>query len=100
MKKIKNKEDRVMKVSLVMGVYNGERFLNETLDSILAQTYSNLEIIIVDDGSTDSTAEILNSIKDERLRIIHLDKNRGVANALNVAISQAKGDWISWRCKS
>lgn len=84
-----------MKVSLAMSVYNGEEYLKETIDSILAQTYSNLEIIIVNDGSTDSTWKILSEINDERVKVIHLDVNKGVANGLNLAIAQAKGDWIA-----
>lgn len=84
-----------MKVSLVMAVYNGEAYLKETIDSMLAQTYSDLEIIIVNDGSTDSTSIILNKIKDSRVRLIELASNSGVANALNIAIEQAQGDWIA-----
>ena len=84
-----------MKVSLVMSVYNGEEYLQETIDSILAQKYPDLEIIIVNNGSTDSTAKILNEINDERVKIIHLYMNQGVANGLNTAISHAEGDWIA-----
>ncbi|QXM05393.1 glycosyltransferase family 2 protein [Crassaminicella indica] len=85
----------MVKVSIVMGVYNGEEYLKETIDSILAQTYPNLECIIVNDGSTDGTKNILNAVKDERVKIIQLNKNQGAANALNIAIEKAEGDWIA-----
>lgn len=84
-----------MKVSLVMGVFNGEKYLKETLESILAQTYKDLEIIVVDDGSTDSTSNMLKEIKDERVKVIHLEVNQGVANALNIGIAQANGHYIA-----
>lgn len=84
-----------MKVSMVMAVYNGEEYLGEAINSILAQTYQELEIIIVNDCSTDSTAKILEEINDVRVKIIHLATNKGAANALNVGIEQAGGDWIA-----
>ncbi|MEH6954787.1 glycosyltransferase family 2 protein [Neobacillus drentensis] len=84
-----------MKVALVMAVYNGEEYLQETLNSILSQTYQPLEIILVNDGSTDSTTEILNAITDQRVKIIHLEVNKGVANGLNVGISQTEAEWIA-----
>lgn len=89
------REEYRVKVSLVMGVYNGEEYLKEAIESILGQTYPNLEIIIVNDGSTDSTKNILDDINDKRVKIIHLEKNQGAANALNIGIIQAKGSWIA-----
>lgn len=84
-----------MLVSIVMAVYNGEKFLKDALDSVLSQTYSNIEIIIVNDGSIDGTMEILNAIDDNRLKVIHLEKNQGAANALNIGITHAMGTWIA-----
>ncbi|WP_413306930.1 glycosyltransferase [Bacillus sp. 1P10SD] len=84
-----------MLVSMVMAVYNGQKFLREALNCALAQTYPNLEIIIVNDGSTDSTAKILDKLDDSRVKVIHLHQNQGAANALNLAISHAKGEWIA-----
>lgn len=84
-----------MLVSIVMAVYNGEEFLKEALDSALDQTHTNIEMIVVNDGSTDGTKKILDNIDDTRVRIIHLEKNQGAANALNVGISQARGKWIA-----
>lgn len=82
-------------VSLVMAVYNGETYLSETLDCMLSQTYSDLEIIVVNDGSTDSTQRILNSIKDKRVKVIILEKNAGAAAALNIGIGKSNGEWIA-----
>ncbi|MEH7375151.1 glycosyltransferase family 2 protein [Neobacillus drentensis] len=84
-----------MKVALVMAIYNGEEYLQETIDSILSQTYQPLEIIFVNDGSTDSTSKILDAIDDPRVKIIHLEGNKGVANGLNVGISQTEAEWIA-----
>ncbi|EEG77185.1 glycosyltransferase family 2 protein [Dethiobacter alkaliphilus] len=84
-----------MKVSLVMAVYNGEEFLKEALGAAISQTYSNLEIIVVNDGSTDSTKAILDAVTDSKVKVIHLKENQGAANAMNTGISQATGDWIA-----
>lgn len=84
-----------MKVSIVMAVCNGEAYLQETIDSILSQTYPNLEIIIVNDGSTDATPTILQRIKGDWVKIIHLEANQGAANALNIGINLAEGAWIA-----
>ncbi|MEH7743906.1 glycosyltransferase family 2 protein [Neobacillus drentensis] len=84
-----------MLVSMVMAVHNGEKFLQEALDHALGQTYSELEIIIVNDGSTDRTKQILDANKDQRVKVIHLEQNGGAANALNVGIKEANGQWIA-----
>ncbi|MCD8511609.1 MAG: glycosyltransferase [Bacillus sp. (in: Bacteria)] len=84
-----------MLISIIMSVYNGEKYLQEAVDSVLAQTYTNIELIIVNDGSTDSTKSILNTIKDKRARVIHFKKNRGAAQALNLGIHKAHGEWIA-----
>ncbi|MEH7375152.1 glycosyltransferase family 2 protein [Neobacillus drentensis] len=84
-----------MLVSVVTAVYNGEKYLQECIQSILNQTYPEFEYIIVNDGSTDGTMEILNAVQDTRVRIIHLDQNRGAAFCLNQGINQAEGKWIA-----
>jgi glycosyltransferase involved in cell wall biosynthesis len=84
-----------MLVSVVMAVYNEESYLKDAINSILHQTYTNFEFIIVNDGSTDNTKRILDQIIDERVRVIHLEKNKGAANALNIGISEANGNWIA-----
>jgi len=81
-------------VSVVIPVYNSEKFLEECLDSILTQTYQNIEIIAVDDGSTDSSPDILERYSD-KINIIS-QKNQGLASALNLGISKMKGSWFKW----
>ena len=80
--------------SVVMTVYNGEAFLQESIDSVLAQTYSNWELIVVDDGSTDATAEILASFTDPRIRVIR-QENSGLGVAANRGIRKARGQWVA-----
>lgn len=84
-----------MYVSVVTAVYNGEEYLHDAIMSILHQTYDHFEYIIVNDGSNDRTKEILNGVDDERVKVYHMENNRGAAACLNFAISKAKGDWIA-----
>jgi glycosyltransferase involved in cell wall biosynthesis len=84
-----------MLVSVVMPVFNGERYLKESINSVLLQTYKHFELIIVNDGSIDGTKNILSSLHDRRINIIHLEDNCGAAHALNVGIGAARGDWIA-----
>lgn len=84
------------KISVVMSVYNGEKYLNEAVESILNQTYRDFEFIIVDDGSTDKSLEILTSFqqKDKRIKLISRE-NRGLVNSLNEAVKLAQGEYIT-----
>ena len=84
-------------ISVIMPVYNGERFLSEAVESILKQTYQDFEFIIVDDGSTDRSLEIIQYYQalDERIILIENGKNIGVASSLNKGISAAKGEFIA-----
>ena len=79
-----------------MPVYNGERFIRETIDSILNQTYQNFEFIIIDDGSTDSTQQIIDSYHDKRIILLGLIKNQGVSNARNMGTDLSKGEFIAF----
>jgi glycosyltransferase involved in cell wall biosynthesis len=81
-------------VSVVMAVYNGSNLVKDAINSILAQSYSNLEFIIIDDGSTDDTNQILRSFNDIRIRIFTQD-NQGLSRSLNFGISQARGKYIA-----
>ena len=81
-------------VSVVIPVYNSEKFLEECLNSILTQSYRNIEIIAVDDGSTDASSDILERYSD-KINIIS-QKNQGLASALNLGISKMKGSWFKW----
>lgn len=84
-----------MQITVVTAVYNGEEYLQECIDSILNQTYSDFEYMIVNDGSTDNTRNILDSIQDTRVKVVHLEKNQGAAACLNLGIEKATGDWIA-----
>jgi glycosyltransferase involved in cell wall biosynthesis len=83
-----------MRVSVVMAAYNGERHIKEAINSILSQTFTNFEFLIVNDGSTDRTKQILEQYKDPRIRVIH-QSNKGCASARNFGIAQAKGEYIA-----
>lgn len=83
-------------VSVVMAVFNGEKYLSEAVESILHQSYRNFEFIIINDGSTDSSLLVLEAYKkqDRRIKVIS-HENRGLASCLNEAISVAKGKYIA-----
>ena len=83
------------RVSVVMSVYNGERYLNEAIESILAQTFRDFEFIIIDDGSTDSTPDILNSYDDDRIVLVHNEQNIGLTRSLNKGIQIARGNYLA-----
>ncbi len=84
-------------VSVIMPVYDREKYVGAAIDSILEQTFTNFELIIVDDGSTDGTAEIARRYadRDKRIKHVRLPTNKGEANARNVGIGQARGDFIT-----
>ncbi len=81
-------------ISVILPVYNGEQFLKESIHSILEQTYTHFELIVVNDGSTDASQNIINSYLDERIICIHHQQNKGLITSLNDAILIAKGDYI------
>lgn len=83
-------------VSVLMSCYNAERWLRESVDSVLSQTFRNLELILVDDGSTDDTRAIIQSYCERDSRIVPLFKsNSGLADSLNAGIAIARGAWIA-----
>ncbi|WP_435645151.1 glycosyltransferase family 2 protein [Butyricicoccus porcorum] len=85
-------------VSIVLPVYNGEKYLRESIDSICAQTWRNWELIIVDDGSTDKTAEIAKeyAAKDQRIFYYKNEQNLRLPKNLNRGFSLAKGEYLTW----
>ena len=82
-------------ISIIMPVYNAEKYLNRSIESIMNQTYNNIEIILVNDGSTDNSLEICTSYqeKDKRIKLIN-QENKGVSFARNKGIDEATGDYI------
>ena len=83
------------KVSVLMSVYNGERFVTEALKSIYNQTYQDFEVIIVDDGSTDRTSEILLNLKDSRTFIYRNPENLGLTKSLNIGLKLCRGQYVA-----
>jgi glycosyltransferase involved in cell wall biosynthesis len=83
-------------VSIIIPTYNRARFLKRAIFSILNQTYPNFELLIIDDGSTDNTQEIVNKIADTRVTLIRHPENRGQCAALNTGIAHAKGEFIGF----
>lgn len=84
------------KVSIILPTYNGSKFIKESVESCLGQSYRNIELVIVDDCSTDETEEILDSFTDERIRRIKHKKNMGLPSALNSGFSICTGDYLTW----
>ena len=84
-------------VTVFIPCYNAERFISETIDSILNQTYQDFELLIIDDGSTDNSREILSNYaqKDERIRILYNNGNKGVAYTRNRGIKEARGRYLA-----
>lgn len=83
-----------MRVSIIIPVYNAEQFLDECINSALNQTYDNIEIIAVNDGSTDNSKNILEKF-NSKIKIIH-KINGGTASALNAGIKEMNGEWFKW----
>lgn len=82
-------------VTVLMPVYNGERYLWEAVESVLGQSYKNFEFLIIDDGSTDRSAEIVQSYSDPRIRLVHNSNNQGIIATLNKGIELARGKYVA-----
>ncbi|MBA2611421.1 MAG: glycosyltransferase family 2 protein [Bacteroidetes bacterium] len=91
----KNLNIKVPVVSVVMSVFNGAKYLHEAIESILSQTYTDLEFIIINDGSTDNSEEIIKSFKDERIIYIPNKTNIGLIDSLNNGLKTARGKYIA-----
>lgn len=81
-------------ITVLMPAYNVEKYIREAIDSVLNQSFSDFELLIVDDGSRDTTADIINAYSDKRIRLIQ-QLNGGVSAALNTGLKQAKGRYIA-----
>ena len=88
-------ENKTPLISVIMPVYNGERFLRQAIDSILRQTFSDFELIIINDGSTDTTEEIIQSYDDSRIRYVKNEHNLKLIKTLNKGLTLATGKYIS-----
>lgn len=82
-------------VSVLLPVFNGEKYVKAAVDSILQQTFTDFELIIIDDGSTDRTLTLLQAFNDSRIRLVPNSTNRGIVNALNQALGLARGSYLA-----
>lgn len=82
-----------MKISIILPVYNGEKYIKNAIESVLAQTLTDFELIVINDGSTDSTLSVINRFKDKRIKII-TQENQGPGASRNNALKIAEGDYI------
>jgi glycosyltransferase involved in cell wall biosynthesis len=92
------KEQIVMnrpQITVLMPVYNGEKYLREAIESILAQTFSNYEFLIINDGSADQSVNIITAYDDPRIKLVHNDHNTGIVSALNKGLDLARGELIA-----
>ena len=84
-------------ISVIIPTYNRAGTILRSVNSVLNQTYKDLELLIIDDGSTDNTKELLEQINDDRIRYIYLGANSGASNARNAGVSYALGEWIAFQ---
>lgn len=89
-------QERPPLVSIVLPTCNGSRYLRQSVDSCLNQTHRDIELIVVDDGSTDGTADIIGSYTDRRVTCVRHGKNRGLPEALNTGFGIASGKFMTW----
>jgi succinoglycan biosynthesis protein ExoO len=82
-------------VSVIMPMFNAEKYVAASINSCIRQTYQNWELLIVDDYSSDEAVKVVNQFVDSRIRLYRLDKNHGPGYARNIALDNAKGDWIT-----
>lgn len=87
-------------ISIITASYNYENYIKETIESVLNQTYTNWELIIVDDGSKDNSVEVIKSYceKDSRIKLFQHEGgvNKGLAETIKLGISKAQGEWIAF----
>jgi glycosyltransferase involved in cell wall biosynthesis len=84
-----------VQISVVLPVYNGEKYLSQAIDSILNQTFGKFEFIIINDGSSDSTLDIISKYNDNRIKIVNNIKNEGLIDSLNKGLSMSRGKYIA-----
>ena len=83
-------------VSIITPSYNSAKFIKECIESVIAQTYTNWEMLIIDDCSADNSPQIIKKYNDKRIQLIELDSNVGAAEARNIALRRAKGKYITF----
>ena len=85
-------------ISVIVPVYQAEKFLKKCVESVVKQTFSDWELLLIDDGCTDASPEICDACaaEDDRIRVFHKKKNGGVSAARNLGLNEAKGDYIAF----
>lgn len=85
-------------ISVIMPAWNAEKYIRESIDSVVNQSFSDWELIVIDDCGDDSTVEIVNDYarNDSRIKLLHTPSNQGVAKARNLGVSAAAGDWVAF----
>ena len=83
-------------ISIIVPVYNAEKYIRETVESVLAQTYDDWELLLIDDCSSDSSCEIIDSFDDPRIRLIKQPENKGAYAARNRGLKEAEGRYIAF----
>lgn len=83
-------------VSVLMPAFNAEKYIAQAVDSILQQSFHHFELIILNDGSTDGTSQIIGGMNDQRIRVIHLDQNQGLVKARNRLVDEARGKYLAF----
>ncbi len=84
------------KISIVLPTYNGSKYIRQAIESCLNQTYRHIELVVVDDCSTDNTPEIIRSFTDHRIKYIRNEKNQRLPRSLNIGFAAATGDYLTW----
>lgn len=89
--------EHIPKISVIVPVFNAEKYLHQCIDSILLQSYTDFELLLIDDGSTDKSGEICDEYasKDDRVRVFHKE-NGGVSSARNLGLDNARGEWVTF----
>jgi glycosyltransferase involved in cell wall biosynthesis len=85
-----------MKVTVIMPIYNGEKYLYEAINSILQQDFEDFELLLLDDASTDKSSEIAQSFQNQKIRFLQQTQNKGLVASRNTGIAEAKGEYITW----
>lgn len=87
----------MLKVSVLTPAYNSARYIGETIRCVLGQDYGNLEVIVLNDASTDNTVEVVKSFSDSRIKLFHNERNLGLAGVRNRLLDLADGDYLAWQ---
>lgn len=90
-----HEENNAIKVTVFMAAYNAAAYIAESIESVLQQTYTNFELLIVDDGSADETVDIILGFQDSRIRLIQNEINKGLPYTRNIALKEAKGEFLA-----